>query len=446
MVDLSKHLARIKQALDRRNYDLVFEVVDQCVDADPANIEVHRLFLDAAKRKAKEGGRAGFMSTMSIPSLTKDPQKLLAAAIKRVAKAYDTRALVDVGDAAARCVQNGAPKMAEVAILYLEDQRSTGMFSEKALWTLHQLYYDRYRLAKSTADIDNAIRCLKDLEKAMPNHPEASRTLKNLEAARSIAGRDKAGGDYRGQLANDANARRNDVMNRQVRTVEDAREVLKFIDEDLVANAGDKSLWAKKGDIHRRIGELGPARAALLKAQELDPHDFTVTMRLGDIALDEARARVRQLEAAGQDAGPAKKELIQAEITEFRKRIERQPTDLTHRYSLGLNLIKTGDIDGAAAEFQRTVADPKLKKGSHRYLGFCFAKKNLLDLSTQQYTAYLALAEDDLADEAKEVRYLRARVLEDQGKKAEAIQDYERLVNIDLNYKDAATRLQRIRG
>lgn len=446
MVDLSKHLARIKQALDRRNYELVFEVVDQCVDADPANLEVHRLFLDAAKRKAKEGGGRSLLSTMSMPSLTKDPQKLLAAAIKKVAKGYDTRALVDVGDAAARCAQNGAPKMADVAILYLEEQRGTGMFSEKALWTLQQLYYERGRASKNAADLDNAIRCLKDLEKAMPTHPEASRTLKNLEAARSIAGRDKAGGDYRSQVASDGTARRNEVMNRQVRTVEDAREVVKFIDEDLKATPGDKALWAKKGDILRRVGDLAGARTALLKAQEIDPHDFTVTMRLGDIALDEAKARVRQMEAAGQDAGAAKKELIQAEMAEYRKRIERQPTDLTHRYNLGMRLIQTGDIDGAAAEFQRTVADPKLKKGTHRYLGYCFAKKNLLDLSAQQYTAYLALAEDDLADEAKEVRYLRARVLEDQGKKAEAIQDYERLVAIDLTYKDAAKRLQQIRG
>lgn len=449
MVDLSKHIARIKQALDRRNYDLVFEVVEQCVDADPSQLEVHRLFLDAAKRKSKEGGGRGLFGSLSMPAFTKDPQKLLAGAIKRLEKNFDTRALLDAGDAAARCAEGGAEQMVDVAILYLEEQRATGMFSDKALWALHVLYRDRFQVGKEAQDIDRAIRCLRELEKAMPEHPEASRALKNLEAMRSMSARSASvggAGDYRSQLANDGSARRSEIMNRQIRTAEDAREVLKFLDEDLAANAEDKALWVKKGDIHRRIGEIAEARAAYTRGQKLDPHDFTVTMRLGDLALDEARAGVRKLEASGQDAGPAKKELLQLEIAEFRRRIERQPTDLGHRYSLGMRLIQTGDIDGAAGEFQRTVADPKLKKGSHRYLGFCFAKKNLLELATQQYTAYLALAEDDLADEAKEVRYLRARVLEDQGKAAEATQDFERLVAIDLSYKDAATRLQRLRG
>ena len=60
-----------------------------------------------------------------------------------------------------------------------------------------QLAVTRAELQSAQADIDNAIRCLKELEKAMPNHPEASRTLKNLEAAKSIDGRGKAAGDYR---------------------------------------------------------------------------------------------------------------------------------------------------------------------------------------------------------------------------------------------------------
>jgi hypothetical protein len=55
------------------------------------------------------------------------------------------------------------------------------------------------------------------------------------------------------------------------------------------------------------------------------------------------------------------------------------------------------------------------------------------------------LTEDDQADEAKEVRFLRARVLEDAGKKEEALKDYERLVAIDLSYKDAAARLTALR-
>ena len=68
-----------------------------------------------------------------------------------------------------------------------------------------------------------------------------------------------------------------------IRTVDDAREVLRFLDEDLQKAPGDKFLWVKKGDIHARIKEMSQAKQAYEKAQAIDSHDFTVTMKLQPI-------------------------------------------------------------------------------------------------------------------------------------------------------------------
>ena len=48
--------------------------------------------------------------------------------------------------------------------------------------------------------------------------------------------------------------------------------------------------------------------------------------------------------------------------------------------------------------------------------------------------------------EAKEVRYSRARVYEALGKVEEASADYTRLVELDLGFKDAATRLSGLKS
>ena len=64
----------------------------------------------------------------------------------------------------------------------------------------------------------------------------------------------------------------------------------------------------------------------------------------------------------------------------------------------------------------------------------------------KNYTSYLSLVEDNLSDGAKEVRYLRARQLEDLKKREEAMADYSQLVEIDLGYKDAAARLDNLRN
>ena len=92
------------------------------------------------------------------------------------------------------------------------------------------------------------------------------------------------------------------------------------------------------------------------------------------------------------------------------------------------------------------MRDPRLRKPSHKLLGACFTKKGLYDLAVQQYDGFLKLSEDDLVDDAKEVRYTRGRLFEQLGKKDAAMADYTRLVEIDLGYKDAAERLRKLRG
>ncbi len=442
MPDLSKHLVRARQSIDRRQYDYVLEQMEECLDLDPANLEVHKLLLEAARKKAKEGGKSSMFGSLGLPSMTSDPHKQLIAQAKRLGKNAEPKVIAEIG-AAAQAMSVKVKPMIDIAIYYYEEFIATGLFSEKVLWQLAQIYKDK-------GELERAIKLLRDLERAQPQHHEAGRTIKNLEAMRSMTQRTGAStGDFRTQLASDSGAQKSEAMNRIIRTVEDAKEILGYIEQDLAQNPADKQLWVKKGDIHRRINQLGEAKASFHKALALDEHDFTLAIRLGDIAIEELRLKVESLSAPGQDAealAAAKTERLQLEISEYRKRVERQPTDMTHRFNLGTRLIQSGDIDGAATEFQKTVGDPKVRQESHRYLGFCFAKKNLLDLAVQQYTSYLSLALDDQSDKAKEVRYLRGRDLEDQSKRDDAIKDFERIVAIDLNYKDAATRLSKLRG
>lgn len=453
MVDLSKHLTKARQALDKRNYDYALEVCEECQEIDPANLEVYRLLVDAAKRRAKEkGGKTGLfgMGSLGMPTMSKDPQKQLSGAVKRVAKSPDLKSFAASGDAAQKLVQAGTKQMTDVAIFFYEEVRATGMFNGEALFSLANLYFERFRESRDADALDRALKTMAELERAMPNHPLASKLLREWEAAKSMVARTAKSADgkadFRSQVASTDAARKQEVMNRMIRTVEDAREVLSFIDKDLAANPNDKQMWVKKGDIHKQIKEYGPARGAYEKAQQLDEHDFVVTMRIGETRMEEARVNVAQVEQAGQDATAAKQELLRIEIEEYRRRIERQPTEMAHRFNLAERLFRTAQIDQAAAELQQTVRDPRLRKPSHRMLGACFTKKGLYDLAIQQYDGFLKLSEDDLADDAKEVRYTRGRLHEQLGKQDAAMADYTRLVEIDLGYKDAAERLGRLRG
>ncbi len=450
MPDLTKHLNRAKQLFEKGACDDSLTILGECIEVDPANIEIFKLIIPIARRKAKEsGGKTSFFGGLKMPTMSSDLHKNFVAAAKQLGKQGDPKSLAAAMEAASKLAVTVKP-VADVAIFLGEEYRHTGLFNDKVLWQLAHLYMERFNHSGKKDDeaLDKAIQTLTALEKAMPTHGEAGRTLKNWHAMQSMQRRSGAGTatDYRSQVASTDAARRQEVLNRNIRTLEDAREVLKYLDEDLQKNPGDKFLWIKMGDVYRRIGELAPARTAYDKAQALDQHDFTITMKMGDLRIADAQERLKTLPAGGPEAAAAKKQLLDMEIAEYRIRVERQPTDMGHRFNLARNLLTTGDIDGAASEFQKTVNDPRLRKSSHRGLAICFHKRNLLDLAIQQYKLFLPLVEDEQSDEAKEGRYQLARLFEDRGQTAESIAEFEKLVTIDFGYKDAAARLSKLRG
>jgi tetratricopeptide (TPR) repeat protein len=457
MVDLSRHLQAAKGALDKGQYDIAIERCEQCVDVDPAQVEIYRILIDACRKKAKITAGSSLFGKLGLPSFGGDPHKRFSGAVKKLSKGFDGKSLAAAADAARDLAATVKP-MLEVAIFLYEEHKTTGLFDEKVLWNLANVHFDRFKATggKDMALLERAIKVITELDKAMPQHAEAGRTLKNWQATQSMLMRNQAGpknaaggstgGDFRSQLANDANARRLEMLNRQIRTPEDAREVLGFLDSDLKTNPGDKAMWVKKGGIHLHFGQLAEAKGAFQKAQDLDAHDFTVTMKIGDVAIAEAKRAIAQAKTAGQDTAPLEAQAIEVEMAEVRKRVERQPTDMGHRFQLGTLLFRQGNIEGAASEFQRTINDARLKKASHKNLGLCFKRKNLLDLAADQYNSFLRLADDDTAEDAKEVRYQLARIYEDSGKKNEAIEHYRRLVNVDLAFKDCADRLAKLQN
>ena len=148
----------------------------------------------------------------------------------------------------------------------------------------------------------------------MPSHPEAGRTAKNWEAEMSIARRAEGkSGDYRSQLADDGEARRNEVMNRQIRTEQDAADVLTYIDADLKTKPEDKALWVKKGDVHRRVMQWADA-TRLPKGLILDEHDFLVVMRLGETDIGELQQKLDHAKRWRQDLTDLSRQLLQRKI------------------------------------------------------------------------------------------------------------------------------------
>jgi tetratricopeptide (TPR) repeat protein len=449
MVDLTKHLDRAAKAIKGRNYDLAIQVCLECQEVDPGNIDNYKVLLDAARRRAKEGGKKSLFGRLGVftSKLSKDPNKRLTAAVKALSSGPDEKSLVQVGNCARDVFEASKVKhMADAAIFFYEEVRRGGLFNEQVLWNIGHMYHARFNQSKEPEFLEKAIAAVAELRKNNPSHPDAGRTLQNWEALRSMTKRvDSAGGgDYRSQLASDDSAKKNEVMGRIIRTREDAEEVLAFVDGDLKEDPKNKQLWQKKGDVLKRINEFERAQEAFEQAVAIDTHDFNLQIQVGDCKIALAKQAVEAAKRDGGDESDARKALMELEIAEYRKRIERQPTEGCHRYHLGVRLFHSDDIDGAATELQKAVGDARFKRQAHRYLGMAFVKKGLNDLAIDQFSSYLAATDDDHDAEAKDVLYNRARLLEQAGKADQAKADYRHLVEIDFQFKDAADRLGKL--
>lgn len=448
MVDLTKHLARARKAIDGRNYALAIETCLQCQEVDPANVSNYELLIEAAKRQQQEKGKKGLsLGRLGGIGLSRDPHKALSGAVKSLSKAPDLKHFAAAGDAARAVMGTGVKQMVDVAILFYEEGRGTGLFNGPLLWNLANSYYEKFKQTKGAEPLDLAIKRMAELEQGDRSHKEAGRTIKNWEAQRSMATRTdtKDAGDYRSQMASDREARKNEVLSRQVRTKEDADEYLSFLDEDIEARPDDKALWMKRGDVLRRVKRYDEAEESLKKAASLDEHDFLIVMRIGELGIEKRKAKIAAAAQAGQDTTALKKELLDFETQTYADWVRRQPTEHRHKYQYGIRLFQQGDIDEAAKMFQKALNDPQSKAKAHHYLGHCFVKKKLFDMAIDQFGSCLEMQVDKHASDAMEARYNRARLYEKIGKDKRAINDFTRLVEVDLSFKDAAERLSALK-
>jgi tetratricopeptide (TPR) repeat protein len=155
---------------------------------------------------------------------------------------------------------------------------------------------------------------------------------------------------------------------------------------------------------------------------------------------------IKRLRKESEDEG-AREKLARLEekrgelrLSEYGRRVRQHPTDLSLRSRYGKALYDAGRLDEAIAEFQKAVNDPKGRVQALAHLGGCFRKKGLHDLAVKQYGQALEGASD--ADKSTlELRYRLGEVLEEKGAAAEALAEYSRIYERDINFRDVAQKI-----
>jgi tetratricopeptide (TPR) repeat protein len=198
--------------------------------------------------------------------------------------------------------------------------------------------------------------------------------------------------------------------------------------------------------LFRRADHLEEARAVLQKGLAPTSHAWELTIELADLEVEPFRRNLAMAEEklkAKPDASDLlkvhaklQKEVTSRELEIHRQKADRYPTELVHRYEVGVRLLRLGQIEEAIKELQAARSDPRLRWQALIHLGHCFKARNNWRLAQRNFEEALQALPAGEAERRKELLYDLARGCAAAGDMNRALELAQELANLDFGYRD----------
>ena len=257
---------------------------------------------------------------------------------------------------------------------------------------------------------------------------EARKGLQNLAALNTISRGWEEEGTYREKLQDEKQADLFEKETRLIRSIEDRRALIADVEKRFKEQPKSIPLIRKLAELYFSVEEYPKSIELYERAAKLDPADASLRK-------DILNVKIAQLDKQG--SVEEKKKLI---LEDTQKRVKDFPTHLLLRYELGIIYMQREMWNEAISELQISVKDPKYKILSLNSLGLCFYKKGIHDLAIKQFQkAANELYEWD--ELKKEVIYNLGTVYEAMGEKEKATEEYKKIYEQDINYRDISRKI-----
>ncbi len=161
-----------------------------------------------------------------------------------------------------------------------------------------------------------------------------------------------------------------------------------------------------------------------------------------DEAPKDTRMIVEEEEPTGDEAAD-----FQDMLKKFKQGISENVEDEDHQshYDLGVAYKEMGLLDEAIGEFQKALRAPANRVPTYEALGLCFIEKEQYSMASTILSRGLhepGISDDKLVG----VLYLLGRCAEERGQREAAIEFYQRVFVIDIQFRDVADRLASVEG
>ena len=161
-----------------------------------------------------------------------------------------------------------------------------------------------------------------------------------------------------------------------------------------------------------------------------------------DEAPKDTRMIVEEEEPTGDEAAD-----FQDMLKKFKQGISENVEEEDHQshYDLGVAYKEMGLLDEAIGEFQKALRAPANRVPTYEALGLCFIEKEQYSMASTILSRGLhepGISDDKLVG----VLYLLGRCAEERGQREAAIEFYQRVFVIDIQFRDVADRLASVEG
>ena len=448
--ELRRMHTKAVEAAQRENTDYAIALFAQVLEKAPGFFEGRKQL--RAAQFAKDGAvSAGFFKKM-LSGAGSSPQiaKAKMALNKNPAEAMAVAESVLGGDPnnlmAHRIIVDAAValEMPQTQVFELETMVKISPKDKALVMEFAQT------VSATGANARAAEKALNDLIRSLPYDSDLVQLQKNLSAHKTM---DEGGygaledgtGSYRDILKNKEEA----VSLEQEQRVQKSEDVT----ERLIGEYSAR-LQTEPGNmkLQRSLAELYTQKNRFDEALEVYGR-IKASEHGNDASLDRAimETRVRQMDHQVTQLNPFAPEhaeqvervraaKIEFQMAECQQRVEKYPTDMAIRFEMGQLYFEAGKIGEAIAEFQKAQSNPHKRIAAMSFLAQCFAKRGMNDSAVR--TLQNAIKEKPGFDEEKkDLVYQLGCVFEKMGKKAEAIEQFLVIYEMDVTYRDVGAKV-----
>ena len=236
------------------------------------------------------------------------------------------------------------------------------------------------------------------------------------------------------------------------------QEVLVSAYMELAGSLGRTGAPMKAQAVYQQVLSLSPghegATAGIQGMEGAPPDADTPTqvasseeyVDLGSMVLGEDEEKgTRWTVAAEAPSGDDEADFAKM-LGQFKEKVSENlaADDVTAHHDLGTAYMEMGLFDEAIAEFQMALRASPSHLPTHEVTGRCWMEMGKPDMAVRALNRALNVA-FEVEDEMIGIYFLMGRAHEDQGNSEDALEFYERVFSLDINFEDVTERLRALR-